>query len=57
MFNVRPVCADDEAALAQFFKNVTLDDIRFRFLTGIQDVGHDRLFGKRCLATALRLLG
>jgi RimJ/RimL family protein N-acetyltransferase len=44
MFNVRPVCADDEAALAKFFKHVTPDDIRFRFLTGMKYVGRERLF-------------
>lgn len=44
MFNVRPVCADDEVSLAEFFRHVTPDDIRFRFLTGIKDVGHDRFF-------------
>lgn len=44
MFNVRPVLPDDQAALAEFFKHVTPDDIRFRFLTGIKDVGHDRLY-------------
>lgn len=43
MFNVRPVCADDEVSLAEFLRHVTPDDIRFRFLTGIKDVGHDGL--------------
>jgi N-acetylglutamate synthase-like GNAT family acetyltransferase len=33
----------DEAALAEFFTHVTPDDLRFRFLTGLKKVGHDRL--------------
>ena len=44
LFNVRPACADDEAALAEFFKHVTPEDMRFRFLTGLKEVGHERLF-------------
>ena len=43
MFNVRPVRADDEVALAEFFKHVTPEDMRFRFLTGLKEVGHERL--------------
>lgn len=42
-FHVRPVRPDDEPALADLFAHVTLDDLRFRFLTGINVVGHDRL--------------
>ena len=42
-FQVRPARPDDEAALAEFFTHVTPDDLRFRFLTGLQKVGHDRL--------------
>ncbi len=34
-FHVRPVRPDDEPALAELFAHVTLDDLRFRFLTGI----------------------
>ena len=43
MFNVRPVRADDEVALAEFFKHVTPEDMRFRFLTSLKEVGHERL--------------
>lgn len=42
-FHVRPVNAEDEAALAEFFKHVTPEDLRFRFLGGIKEVSHDRL--------------
>jgi N-acetylglutamate synthase-like GNAT family acetyltransferase len=42
-FTVRAAQPADEAALAEFFKHVTADDIRFRFLTGLKNVGHDRL--------------
>jgi N-acetylglutamate synthase-like GNAT family acetyltransferase len=42
-FNVRPAQPSDEAALAEFFSHVTPDDLRFRFLTGLKTVGHDRL--------------
>lgn len=41
--HVRPVKPDDEAALAEFFRHVTPEDLRFRFLTGLQEVGRDRL--------------
>ena len=40
---VRPVRPDDEAALADFFHHVSPDDLRFRFLTGLREVGRDRL--------------
>lgn len=43
-FSVRPAEPSDEAALAEFFEHVTADDLRFRFLTGLKTVGHDRLF-------------
>jgi N-acetylglutamate synthase-like GNAT family acetyltransferase len=42
-FSVRPAQASDEAALAAFFTHVTPDDLRFRFLTGLKTVAHDRL--------------
>ena len=42
-FNVRPAQPSDEAALAAFFTHVTPDDLRFRFLTGLKTVSHDRL--------------
>lgn len=40
---VRPVRPDDEAALAAMFAAVSAEDLRFRFLSGISTVGHDRL--------------
>ncbi len=43
MFNVRPACTDDQARLAEFFKCVSPEDMRFRFLTGLKEVGHERL--------------
>jgi ribosomal protein S18 acetylase RimI-like enzyme len=42
-FNVRPVRPTDEDTLAEFFTHVTADDLRFRFLTGINEVSHDRI--------------
>ncbi|WP_248313538.1 GNAT family N-acetyltransferase [Bosea sp. F3-2] len=42
-FHVRPARPDDEAGLAEFFKHVTPEDLRFRFLTTVREVGHDRL--------------
>lgn len=42
-FSVRPAQPADEAALAEFFTYVTPDDLRFRFLTGLKTVDHDRL--------------
>jgi N-acetylglutamate synthase-like GNAT family acetyltransferase len=42
-FHVRPACADDEAALGAFFAKVTPEDMRFRFLTALKTVDHDRL--------------
>ncbi|MDB5473437.1 MAG: family acetyltransferase [Devosia sp.] len=42
-FHVRPAHPDDEPALAAFFTHVTADDLRFRFLSSIKEVGHDRL--------------
>ena len=41
--DVRPAQPADEAALAEFFRHLTPEDIRFRFLTGLKEVGHDRL--------------
>ncbi len=43
LFDVRPAWPKDEPALAEFFTHVTPEDMRFRFLTGIKEVGHDRL--------------
>src|SRR5690606_31170727 len=42
-FHVRPARPNDEPALAAFFTHVTADDLRFRFLSSIKEVGHDRL--------------
>ena len=42
-FHVRPAQPADEAELAEFFKHVTREDLRFRFLTGINEVGHERI--------------
>lgn len=42
-FLVRPARPDDEAGLAEFFRHVTPEDLRFRFLTTVKEVGHDRL--------------
>ncbi|MEW9853828.1 GNAT family N-acetyltransferase [Novosphingobium sp. M1R2S20] len=42
-FQVRPVTEADEPALAEFFRHVTPDDLRFRFLTAVDEVSHARL--------------
>jgi ribosomal protein S18 acetylase RimI-like enzyme len=42
-FDVRGADAVDEEALASFFAHVTEDDLRFRFLTPIREVGHTQL--------------
>ncbi|AJA11328.1 N-acetyltransferase GCN5 [Sphingopyxis fribergensis] len=42
-FHVRPISSNDEPALAELFTHVTPDDLRFRFLTGINIVDHNRL--------------
>lgn len=41
--HIRPAKPDDEAALAAFFAGVTPEDMRFRFLTALKTVDHDRL--------------
>jgi acetyltransferase len=41
--HVRAVRADDEPALARFFEKVSQEDLRFRFMTGLARVDHDRL--------------
>jgi acetyltransferase len=41
--HVRPVRPDDEPALADFFRHVSSEDLAFRFLTGLSDVGAERL--------------
>ncbi|WP_380784465.1 GNAT family N-acetyltransferase [Sphingomonas sp. R86520] len=42
-FHVRPAMPSDEMALGEFFTHVDKEDLRFRFLTAIQKVGHDQL--------------
>ena len=41
--HIRPAMPDDEAALGAFFAGVTPEDMRFRFLTALKIVDHDRL--------------
>ncbi len=43
VLHVRPVSSQDEAPLAEFFRRVTPEDLRFRFLGGVREVSHDRL--------------
>lgn len=40
---VRPVEPIDEDQLVEFFRHVAPEDLRFRFLTGVHEVGHDRI--------------
>ena len=40
---VRPAGPEDEADLAEFFAQVTPEDRRFRFLSGVDKVGHSFL--------------
>jgi N-acetylglutamate synthase-like GNAT family acetyltransferase len=42
-FLVRPVEPNDEAALAEFFTHVAKEDLRFRFLSGLNQVDHARI--------------
>lgn len=42
-FRVRAVTPEDEGVLRDFFRQVTPDDLRFRFLTAVKDVSHERL--------------
>jgi RimJ/RimL family protein N-acetyltransferase len=42
-FDVRMVQAADEDSLAEFFRHVTPEDLRFRFLSTVKQVGKDRL--------------
>lgn len=42
-FHVRPARPADGEELAAFFRSLPPDDLRHRFLTGLRDVGHDRL--------------
>lgn len=41
--NVRRAGAADEDALKSFFEQVTLEDLRFRFLSAVLHVGHDQI--------------
>lgn len=41
--HIRPVGPEDEPILADLFDHVSAEDLRFRFLTAIHDVGHERL--------------
>lgn len=38
-FHVRPACPDDRGTVTEFFSHVSRDDLRFRFLTGLNVVG------------------
>lgn len=40
---VRPVRADDDVLLAEFFTHVSPEDLRYRFMSGIDKVGKDQL--------------
>ncbi|KQV36667.1 GNAT family N-acetyltransferase [Rhizobium sp. Root1204] len=42
-FHVRQATPQDEAMVAGFFTHVTPEDIRFRFLSGMKTVSHERL--------------
>lgn len=42
-FQVRPACPSDESALGEFFRHVSRDDMRFRFLSAVREVGPERL--------------
>lgn len=42
-FHVRGAEPKDEAIVADFFNHVTPDDVRFRFLSGMKSVSHERL--------------
>ncbi|WP_430440878.1 GNAT family N-acetyltransferase [Shinella sp.] len=43
MLHVRTVKPVDEPLLADFFRHVTPEDLRFRFLGGVREVSHERL--------------
>jgi len=42
-FSVRPARPEDAGALSDFFGQLTQDDLRFRFLTGVGEVSSARL--------------
>jgi GNAT superfamily N-acetyltransferase len=41
-FHVRPASTADESIIIEFFTHVTLDDLRFRYLSGLNEIGHER---------------
>lgn len=41
--HVRPVRGDDRAKLTEFFTHVTKEDLSFRYLAGINEVGKERV--------------
>jgi GNAT superfamily N-acetyltransferase len=41
--HLRPATPEDESDLGAFFAGVTREDMRFRFLTALKTVDHDRL--------------
>lgn len=43
LLHIRPVMPEDEPILADLFAHVGAEDLRFRFLTAIHEVGHERL--------------
>jgi hypothetical protein len=43
MLHVRTVKPVDEPLLSDFFRHVTPEDLRFRFLGGVREVSHERL--------------
>jgi N-acetylglutamate synthase-like GNAT family acetyltransferase len=42
-FHVRPVAVGDEAALAEFYGDVSSDDLRFRFFSAVKKVADDQI--------------
>ena len=42
-FEVRRAVPADESVVAEFFKHVTHEDLRFRFLGAVREVSHERL--------------
>lgn len=42
-FYVRPATPADEPALGELFRHVSREDMRFRFLSAVREVGRDRL--------------
>lgn len=43
VLHVRPAGSGDDEPLADFFRHVTPEDLRFRFLGGMREVSHDRI--------------